>query len=113
MTTLYRATTVLLILGLFTLGSMPAAGQAFTGTMHWVAHLSTFALIAFVFGLGWQRMQEAHIAAIVASIGCIHELTEIFTHSHGLEINDVVINAIGALIGVTILSGIRKLRMRD
>jgi VanZ family protein len=113
MTTFYRATTVLLILGLFTIGSMPAAGQVFHGTMHSVAHLSAYALIAFAFGLGWQRMQATHIAAIVATIGCIHELTEIITHSHGFEINDVVINAIGALIGVTILSGIRKLRKVD
>jgi len=108
MTKLFRVTTALLILTLFTVGSLPAAGQAFPGIMHWVAHLSAFALIALSFGLGWPRMQATHIAVIVAAIGVFHELTEIITHSHAFETQDAVINSIGALIGVAILGGFRK-----
>lgn len=106
--TLYRAATVLLILGLFTVGSIPTAGQAFPGTMHWVAHVSTYALIAFVWGIGWRGMQAISIAAIVTAIGVCHELTEIITHNHDFEYMDAVVNGLGALAGVAILTGLRK-----
>ena len=106
--TFYRLATTLLILGLFSIGSLPAAGQLFPGTLHWVAHLAAFALIALSFGLGWQKMPAAYIVLIVASIGFVHELTEIITHNHPFETQDAVIDAIGALIGVAILSMFRK-----
>ena len=93
---------VLLTLGLFTLGSLPTAGHAFPGAMHWVAHLAAYALIAFAFGLGWPQRPALHIAAMVAAIGAIHEATEIITHSHAFETEDVMVNAIGVLIGVLI-----------
>ena len=106
---LIRAAAVLLTLGLFTLGSIPTAGHTFPGAMHWVAHLATYALIAFAFCLGWQHRLALHIAALVAVIGVIHEVTEIITHSHGFEIKDVMVNAIGALIGVAIGKKFQKL----
>lgn len=93
---------MLLTLGLFIIGSTHTASHAFPGAMHWVAHLATYALIAFASGLGWPQRPAAHIAAVVATIGAIHEITEIITHSHGFEIEDAVVNTIGALIGVTI-----------
>jgi len=99
---------VLLTLGLFTIGSIPAAGHAFPGAMHWVAHLATYALIAFAFGLGWPLRPAAHLVALVAAIGAIHEITEILTHSHALETKDVIVNAIGALIGVAIQRALRR-----
>ena len=107
-TTYYRLATTLIILGLFSIGSRHAAGQLFPGTMHEVAHLSAFALISISCGLGWQKMQATYIVLIVASIGFVHELTEIITHNHPFETQDAVIDAIGALIGVAILSIIRK-----
>jgi len=93
---------VLFTLGLFTIGSFPAAGHAFPGPLHWVAHLAAYALIAFAYGLGWPQRPAAQIAGLVAIIGAIHETTEIFTHSHAFETKDVIVNAIGALIGVVI-----------
>lgn len=99
---LARAAAVLLTLGLFTIGSLPSAGQAFPGAMHWAAHLAVYALIAFTFGLGWPQWPAAHVVALAAAIGIIHEITEIITHSHVFETEDVIVNAIGALIGVTI-----------
>jgi hypothetical protein len=101
-TTLARAATVLLTLGLFTVGSVPTAGHAFPGAMHWLAHLAAYALIAFAFGLGWPKRPAALILAFVAAIGAMHETTEILTHSHGFETEDAIVNVIGALIGVAI-----------
>ncbi len=101
-TKLARATAVLLTLGLFTIGSIPAAGLAFPGVLHWIAHLGAYALLAFACGLGWPLRPAAHMAAVVAAIGAIHEVTEIITHGHAFETEDVIVNAIGALIGVAI-----------
>ncbi len=109
-TKLARAAAVLLTLGLFTIGSIPAAGEAFPGAMHWIAHLSAYALVAFAFafGLGWPLQPAVHVSAFVALIGTIHEATEIITHSHAFESEDVIINAIGALIGVALQRAMQR-----
>lgn len=97
-----RASAVLLTVLLFTLGNVPATGHAFPGVLHWIAHLSAYALICFAAGLGWPRQSAVLIAAIVAAIGLIHESTEIITHSHGFETADAIVNAIGAIVGVAV-----------
>ena len=107
-TKLARAAAALLTLGLFTVGSIPAVGLGFPGVLHWIAHLAAFAVIAFAFGFGWPQRPAAHIAAIVAAIGAVHELTQIVTHSHAFETEDVIVNAIGALIGVAIQRAIQR-----
>jgi glycopeptide antibiotics resistance protein len=103
--TLFRAVTILFILCLFVVGSFPAAGHAFPGAKHQFAHLTAYALISFCLGKGWQKLHAVQIVLIVASIGFIHELTEIVTHSHAFETNDAIINALGAVIGVLIYRG--------
>lgn len=105
---LTRAATVLLILALFTIGSMPATGRAFPGSMHLVIHLAVYASIAFTYGIGWRKMQATQIVVMVSFIGIAHELTEIVTHSHSFEFKDTVINGFGALLGAAILNGFRK-----
>ena len=107
-TKLARAAALLLTLGLFTAGSIPAAGLAFPGVLHWIAHLAAYAMIAFAYGLGWPHRPAAYIAAIVATIGAVHELTQIVTHSHHFETEDTIVNAIGALIGVAIQRAIQR-----
>ena len=111
--TIFRAATVLLILCLFFLGSIPAVGKAFPGSMHLVIHLAAYALIAFSFCLGWQNMQVMHIAAIVTTIGVIHEMSEVITHSHLFEFKDAIVNGFGALIGVAISKGLQKFRQKE
>lgn len=101
-TKLARAAAALLTVVLFTLGSIPAAGHAFPGVLHWIAHLTAYALIAFAYGLGWSRHSAILIAVLVATIGVIHEFTEIISHSHVFETADAVVNAIGVVIGVII-----------
>ena len=81
--------------------------------MHWVVHLAAYALIALTFGLGWQNIRLAFVVAIVATIGAFHELTEIITHSHSFELNDAVVNSLGALIGVATLYVLRNFRQKE
>ena len=107
-TKLARAAAVLLTLGLFTIGSIPAASLVFPGVLHWIAHLAAYALIAFAFGLGWSLRPAAYMVALVAAIGAMHEFTEIITHSHAFETEDVIVNAIGAMIGVAIQRSVQR-----
>lgn len=107
-TKLARAGAALLTLGLFTIGSIPAAGLAFPGALHWLAHLAAYAMIAAAYGLGWPLQPAMQIAAGVAAIGAAHEFTEIFTHHHVFEAADVIVNAIGALIGVAIQRAMQR-----
>ncbi len=108
-----RAAAVLLTLGLFTIGSDPATGLAFPGIWHWLAHVAAYALIAFAFGLGWSLRPAAYMVALVAAIGAMHEFTEIITHSHTFETEDVIVNAIGALIGVAIQRSVQRAVTRE
>jgi len=82
--------------------SFPAAGQAFPGVTHWIAHLAAYAVIAFAYALGWQKQPAILVAVFVAALGAIHEYSEIFTHDHALEIADILVNCIGAGIGVAL-----------
>jgi VanZ family protein len=94
-----RVTAVVLVLLLFTVGSLPETGSAFPGAMHWIAHLGMYALLAFVIGLGWRHWPAYGVVVLVALIGVAHEASEIITHHHALEIWDVGVNALGALAG--------------
>lgn len=94
-----RVTAFLLILLLFTVGSLPEAGAAFPGMVHWIAHAGMYALIAFCVGLGWRQWPSYMVVALVALTGVAHESSEIVTHHHALEIGDLVVNASGALVG--------------
>lgn len=100
--TSFRALAIALTVFLFVIGGFPAAGQAFPGVAHWVAHLTAYAVIAFAYGLGWRKQPVILIAGFVAALGAIHECSEIFTHNHTLEIADVLVNSIGAVIGVAL-----------
>jgi VanZ family protein len=98
----YRTLAIALTVFLFVVGSFPAAGQAFPGVTHWIAHLAAYAVIAFAYGLGWQKQPAILVASFVAALGGIHEYSEIFTHNHELEIADILVNSIGASIGVAL-----------
>jgi hypothetical protein len=94
-----RVIAFLLILLLFTVGSLPETGAAFPGVMHWIVHVGMYALIAFTVGLGWQKWPAYMVVALVAMTGVAHESSEIVTHHHALEIGDLAVNALGALVG--------------
>jgi len=94
-----RVTAIVLVLLLFTIGSLPETGSAFPGVMHWIAHVGMYALIAFAVGLGWRQWPAWMVVVLVALTGVIHETSEIVTHHHVLEVGDLVVNALGAFTG--------------
>ena len=97
-----RALAIALTVLLFVAGSFPAAGQAFPGVAHWIAHLAAYAAIAFAYALGWQKQPAIVVAVFVAALSAIHEYSEIFTHHHALEVADIFVNSVGAVIGVAL-----------
>jgi len=97
---LSRALAIALTVSLFVAGSPPAAGQAFPGVTHWIAHLAAYAAIGFAYGLGWHKQPAIRILALAAALGIIQEYSEIFTHHHALEIADILVDAVGAAIGL-------------
>ena len=52
----FRALAIALTVFLFVVGSFPAAGQAFPGVTHWIAHLAACAVIAFTL---WSGLAKA------------------------------------------------------
>ncbi len=102
LTRIARITALLLTLGLFTVGNLPNAGQAFPGILHWVAHFCAYALIAFTFSLGWPHRPAVHLGLLVTVLGALHETTEIITHHHPFETEDVMVNTLGALLGIAV-----------
>jgi len=94
-----RALTIALAVFLFVASSFPAAGLAFPGITHRVAHLTAYAVIGFAYGLGWQRQPSLPIFGFVAALSAIQECSEIFTHHHALDVADVLVDSIGAAIG--------------
>lgn len=104
----FRVLSALLIILLFTVGNVPAAGQQFPGTAHWVAHVSAYAVIAFTFGLGWNRIPWPYVALIVGVVGFVHELTEIVFHAHPFEALDALVNFVGGAMGAGLLGLYRR-----
>jgi hypothetical protein len=104
MSRLFKISSILLIVLLFTVGSLPAAGEQFPGISHWIAHLIVYALIAFTFGMGWGRIPATFVALMIGAIGVLHELTEIVFHAHPFETHDAVVNICGALAGSAVLA---------
>ncbi len=108
----YRALAIALTVVLFIAGSFPAAGEAFPGVTHWIAHLAAFGVIAFAYGLGWQNQPAMLVASFLAGLGAIHEYSETFTHHHTLELADIAVNSIGAGIGVALERALARVTAR-
>ena len=102
-----RIVAGLSVVVLFSVGSFPATGHAFPGTLHWVAHIGAYGVIGGAAALGWPQRPALLLTGLVASLGAVHEVSEIITHQHGFEGYDALVNALGAAIGVTLARLIR------
>jgi VanZ family protein len=79
---------------------LPTVGQTFGGDHHLSAHLISFAILALAWTWALTRAHTSIVALFVIGFGFLQEGIEIFGHGHPFEINDVVIDALGAIIGV-------------
>jgi VanZ family protein len=110
---IFKILSISLIVLLFTVGSMPAVGEQFSGAAHWMAHLAAYAVIALVFGLGWNKIPAVYVALMIGVVGVIHEVTEIASHGHPFETRDAIVNFLGAVAGSAILTLYKKRLARN
>ena len=67
---------------------------------HYAAHFAAFATYAVVWSLGLPRVRPVVLACAVIAFGFLHEAYEIQGHSHGFELDDAIVDALGAIAGL-------------
>jgi hypothetical protein len=104
MSRIFKISSIVLVVLLFTVGSIPATGEQFPGATHWLVHLLFYAGVALSFGLGWPLLPTPSVALIVGAVGLVHEVTEIVSHGHPFEGRDAIINFVGAVAGSAVVA---------
>jgi VanZ family protein len=80
---------------------MPSTSQTIENVVpHISAHLISFFVLALAWTWALARAPTSLVALFVIGFGFLQEAIEIFGHGHPFEINDVVIDTLGAIIGV-------------
>jgi len=100
---------IALTIALLLAGVMPSAGQAFGGDLHRKAHLISFAALALAWRWALPRVPAWMVALGVIGFAFFHEAIEIFGHGHPYEMEDVLIDASGAVIGLMLAQVAKKL----
>jgi len=91
---------LLLTIVLLWAGVAPSASKLEPSRLHHLAHFVSFAVLAIAWSFALPRVPAVLIALSVVGFGLAQEVIEIFGHSHGLELRDVIVDAAGALAGV-------------
>ena len=100
---------IALTIALLLASVMPSAGQAFGGELHRRAHLVSFAVLALAWRWALPRAPVSMVALGVIGFAFLHEAIEIFGHRHPYELQDVAIDASGALIGLILAQVAKKI----
>ena len=100
---------IALTIALLVASVMPSAGQAFGGELHRRAHLVSFAVLALAWRWSLPRVPVSMVALGVIGFAFLHEAIEIFGHDHPYEMEDVAIDASGALIGLILAQVAKKI----
>jgi len=100
---------IALTIALLVAGVMPSAGQAFGGDLHRKAHLISFAALALAWRWALPRVPTSIVALGVIGFAFFHEAIEILGHGHRYEMEDVLIDASGAVIGLILAQVAKKI----
>ena len=103
---------IALTIALLVASVMPSAGQAFGGELHRRAHLISFAVLALAWRWAVPQVPASLVALGVIGFAFFHEAVEIFGHGHPYEMEDVAIDASGALIGLILAQLAKKIAHR-
>ena len=77
-------------------GAEPAAGAAFEGWLHWVAHPAAFAVLTWAWQAALPRASPWMTVLGVALFAVGHEAYEVRAHVHAFEGIDVLLDLLGA-----------------
>ena len=100
---------IALTIALLVAAVMPSAGQAFGGELHRKAHLISFALLALAWRWSLPQVPVPMVALGVIGFAFLQETIEISGHGHPYEMEDVAIDASGAVIGLILAQLARKI----
>ena len=100
---------IALTIALLLAAVMPSAGQVFGGELHRGAHLISFAALALAWRWALPRVPTTMVALGVIGFAFFHEAIEIFGHGHPYEMEDALIDASGALIGLILAQAAKKI----
>jgi VanZ family protein len=98
----YLFIAICLSTGVFVLG-----GQAWSAALigeavpnwHYFAHFASFAIIAVSYARALPRTSLFIVACLAVAIGGLHELYQLLTPQHDAELDDFLVNAVGAICG--------------
>jgi VanZ family protein len=103
-----KAISWLIILGLVIVTIVPADERPVTGLEHDLEHFVAFALAGLTFGLAYAGHLGARcVSAIVFTLAL--ELSQIPLASRHARVEDFVVDAVGACLGIVIAYALRKL----
>ncbi|WP_146074359.1 VanZ family protein [Proteobacteria bacterium 228] len=102
---LVRRVIVLLLLAVvFAAAFIPLAGQLAGGKWHKLIHIGVFAAIGMLGQWALPRTPMHFNLGFAVLLAIAHETCEIVGHHHYLEINDVIIDSVGGMLGVCMMS---------
>ena len=77
----------------------PSVGDAFAANHHRSAHLISYAIFALTWRVAVAQVPTWIVTLFVIGFAFFHEGIEVFGHAHPYEIDDALIDALGAIIG--------------
>lgn len=102
------AAALSIVIGLFWVGSKPVAVGLFSGHLDKVAHFATFALIAAMLWLSFQRGRPLLVIAIVSAIGAADEFHQYYLPGRSASVVDMAVDIFAAVVIVSLLKYARR-----
>ncbi len=103
------ASVTVFLAALFIGGNMPGAGQLFPHPWDKVIHICAFGCLAVMAGLAFPETRLFWIVIMVAMVGGVDEIRQIYTVGREASLMDWLADLVGALLAIP---AIRVLRQR-
>jgi VanZ family protein len=83
---------------------MPSAGRTFSGEWHWSAHVFAFVILAIAWRGALPRVPALVVTLAVIGFGFVQEAIEMVGHAHAFEWRDAIVDTMGVIIGMLLVS---------
>jgi hypothetical protein len=110
---LFLTAAIVMTLGLLWASVIPGSGKAGAyGGLHYVNHFTGYAVLAFAWRRGLPKVPPWAMLAAVIAFAFVQEGIEVAGHGHPFELNDAVVDALGAMVGVAIERALGRMSAR-
>lgn len=79
------------------------------GPWHFELHFVAFAIVGGVTGWALSCITGFWQALIIIALPFIHEICEIRGHQHPLEVNDIMVDIVGGIVGLLVIRLLKKM----